>query len=66
MSRRVRYDGEPGSPVLFARSYFAELLELRGREGGRSVIARHPEAVRAVALPPARGRDLDRPGDLPA
>jgi molybdenum cofactor cytidylyltransferase len=62
---RARYDGEPGSPVLFARDYFAELLELRGREGGRSVIARHPGAVRPVDLPAARGRDLDRPEDLP-
>lgn len=63
---RARYGGEAGSPVLFARGYFAELLELRGREGGRSVIARHPEAVRAVDLPPAHGRDLDRPEDWPS
>ena len=63
---RARYDGEAGSPVLFARDYFPELLELRGRVGGRSVIARHPDAVRSVDIPAARGRDLDRPGDLPA
>jgi molybdenum cofactor cytidylyltransferase len=62
---RARYDGEPGSPVLFARDYFPELLELRGREGGRGVIARHPDAVRSLDLPAARGRDLDRPDDLP-
>jgi molybdenum cofactor cytidylyltransferase len=62
---RARYQGEPGSPVLFARDYFAELLELRGREGGRSVSARHADAVRLVDLPPERGRDLDRPEDLP-
>ncbi len=62
---RARYAGEPGTPVIFARAFFAELLELRGREGGRSVIARHAEAVRAVDIPAARGRDLDRPEDLP-
>ena len=62
---RARYDAEPGSPVLFARDYFPELLQLRGREGGRSVIARHSEAVRSLDIPAARGRDLDRPEDLP-
>jgi molybdenum cofactor cytidylyltransferase len=62
---RARYDGQPGTPVLFAQDYFAELLDLRGREGGRSVIARHLEAVREVDIPSARGRDLDRPEDLP-
>ena len=62
---RARYDGEAGSPVLFARAYFPELLELRGREGGRSVIARHPEAVRLIDIAAARGRDLDRAEDLP-
>ncbi|MBM4336859.1 MAG: nucleotidyltransferase family protein [Deltaproteobacteria bacterium] len=62
---RAQYGEAAGSPVVFARGYFAELLELRGREGGRSVIARHPDAVRAVDLPPAHGRDLDRPEDWP-
>jgi molybdenum cofactor cytidylyltransferase len=61
---RARYGGEPGSPVLFARQFFAELLALRGREGGRSVIAAHADAVRNVDLPPERGRDLDTPEDL--
>ena len=62
---RAQYGGAPGSPVLFARAHLAELLELRGREGGRAVIARHPELVRSVALPPEHGRDLDRPEDWP-
>jgi molybdenum cofactor cytidylyltransferase len=62
---RAQYGDQPGSPVLFARAHFAELLELRGREGGRSVIARHPELVRNVVLPAEHGRDLDTPGDWP-
>jgi len=62
---RARYDGQSGSPVLFARDYFPELLALRGREGGRSVISHHPEAVRVVDLSAERGRDLDRPLDWP-
>jgi hypothetical protein len=41
------------------------LLELRGRDGGRRVIAAHPAAVRFVDLPTDRGRDLDTPEDLP-
>lgn len=61
---RATYDGEPGSPVLFARRFFAELRALGPREGGRVVAARHPELVRGVALDPERGRDLDRPEDL--
>lgn len=63
---RARYAGEPGSPVLFARAFFPDLLELRGREGGRSVIAAQADALRFVDLPPPRGRDLDRPEDLPS
>jgi molybdenum cofactor cytidylyltransferase len=61
---RAQYAGAPGSPVLFARAHFAELLELRGKEGGRDVLAAHPELVRAVELAPERGRDLDTPEDL--
>jgi CTP:molybdopterin cytidylyltransferase MocA len=63
---RAQYGDQPGSPALFARAHFAELLELRGRDGGRAVIARHPERVRSVQLPPDHGRDLDRPEDWPA
>lgn len=61
---RASYDAEPGSPVLFARSFFSELAALAPGEGGRVVLTRHPEAVRNVPLDPARGRDLDRPEDL--
>jgi len=63
---RARYGDQPGSPALFARAHFAELLELRGRDGGRAVIARHPELVRTVELPLDHGRDLDTPEDWPA
>ncbi len=61
---RASYDDEPGSPVLFARSFFPELVALPPGEGGRAVLARHPEAVCSVPLNPARGRDIDRPEDL--
>ena len=58
------YAGARGTPVLFAARYREELLALRGREGGRVVILRHSGEVCAVALDPARGRDLARPEDL--
>ena len=61
---RASYAGEPGSPVLFARRFFPELAALGPGEGGRALLARHPEAVRHVPLDPDRGRDLDRPEDL--
>lgn len=60
----ARYRGRRGSPALFAPRHRRELLALRGSEGGRSVIARHPEVARGVDLDPDRGRDLDRPEDL--
>jgi len=62
---RAAYAGEPGSPALFPRALFPELLALRGRDGGRAVLARHPERVRLVSLPAERGRDLDAPEDWP-
>ena len=58
------YDGQRGSPVLFAPRYRDELLALSGGEGGRVVIARHPDTARPVELDPSRGRDLDRPEDV--
>src|SRR5262249_50819191 len=58
---RARYGAEPGTPVLFARAHFAELLALRGKDGGRRVIETHADRVWPVDLPPERGRDLDTP-----
>jgi nucleoside-diphosphate kinase len=63
---RASYRGEPGSPVLFPADCFADLLLLRGREGGRQVLERRRERVRLVSLPPEHGRDLDAPEDWPA
>jgi nucleoside-diphosphate kinase len=62
---RATYADQPGMPVLFASRFREELLAARGEEGGRGVIARHPDRVALVPLDPARGRDLDRPEDLP-
>lgn len=52
-----------GTPALFSRQYFAELLQLEGQEGARSLLVRHRERVRAIELPEA-ARDLDTPKDV--
>jgi len=61
---RAVYSGAPGTPVIFGRSFGAELRALSGRVGGRSVLQRHADRVTAVPLEPERGRDVDRPEDL--
>lgn len=60
-----RFGGERGNPVLFDRKLFAELLEVQGDQGGRSVLRRY--ADRAVWVDIANGRagaDVDTPEDL--
>jgi molybdenum cofactor cytidylyltransferase len=58
----ARYRGKRGSPVLFDRAYFAELSGLRGEEGGREVLSRHPvEYVDFDEEEP--GFDVDTPED---
>ncbi len=54
------YDGQRGNPVLFARRFFGELVQLTGDVGGRGVVLGHPDAVGEVAMPdPRAGRDVD-------
>lgn len=52
-------------PVLFARSHFAELSKLRGDEGAKSVVERHPNAVSIVRVKSTRElMDVDSVVDL--
>src|ERR1700737_923159 len=44
------YAGKRGNPTLFAASLFAELQEVSGDEGGRSVLALHKEELETVEL----------------
>ncbi|HEY7020442.1 MAG TPA: molybdenum cofactor cytidylyltransferase [Ktedonobacterales bacterium] len=56
------YQGRRGNPVLFPRAYFAELEAITGDEGGRSVLARHPERLHLVEIDDAlAGFDVDTP-----
>ncbi len=45
------FNGQRGNPVLFDLRYREEMLALQGEVGGKSILARHPEAVLEVALP---------------
>jgi molybdenum cofactor cytidylyltransferase len=63
---RASYAGQGGTPAIFGQRYRDALLALRGGEGGRVILARHPEAIVDVPLSPARGHDLDTRNDLPA
>lgn len=59
------YAGQRGTPVWFPAALFAELAAITGDEGGRSVIARHPDQLHLVEWPDARaGLDVDRPEDF--
>lgn len=53
-------DGTPGHPVVFPGALLAEFADLRGDEGARTVLRRHPPAL--LALPGRRALvDLDSP-----
>lgn len=59
------YEGTRGTPVYFPRDYFAEIEALRGDEGGRSILARHVDALTLIGLgPSALALDLDVPQDF--
>lgn len=59
----TRCAGRDSTPVYFSRTLFDELQRITGDEGGRSVIARHPEVVLTV---PALDADMLLDVDDPA
>lgn len=44
------YSGTLGTPVLFHKKYFSELLELKGKEGAKKIIAKYAEDVISVSF----------------
>ncbi len=60
------YRGERGNPVLFGVAVLNELRGVRGDQGARTVIARDPARVAAIAFPFAAPRDVDTPADYAA
>jgi molybdenum cofactor cytidylyltransferase len=54
-----------GHPVGISGAYYGELLELRGDEGARRLLARDAARLRKVPVgDPGVIRDIDTPGDL--
>lgn len=51
--------------MIFPRSLFGELMELRGEESGKAVVRRHPELVVLVEAVSAQElRDIDTKAEL--
>lgn len=62
--RGTAADGTPGHPVCLPAWCRAELNNVQGDEGARSLLARHKDKLRLVALPDAHATtDLDTPED---
>ena len=55
------YAGQRGTPVYFPHALFPELRNITGDEGGRSVIAHHPDLLKLETIEEyALGLDVDR------
>lgn len=59
------YGQRIGSPALFHRSLFGQLLSLRGDTGPRKIIKKNPGRLAMVAFPGGE-LDIDTPGDYDA
>ena len=58
-----RYRNGRGNPVLFSRETFAELAEVSGDQGARSVVERDPSRVALVDVDLPMPQDVDTPED---
>lgn len=54
-------DGQRGNPVLFDRSFFAELEAITGDQGARSVLRAHQDAIVGVEVAHGVLEDIDTP-----
>ncbi len=52
-----------GVPALFARTHFAELMQLPADRGAKAVLQRHQARLESIALPGGE-IDVDTPADL--
>jgi molybdenum cofactor cytidylyltransferase len=57
------FEGRRGNPVLFDKALFRELRELRGDEGGRSLLEKYAGALVQVPAPRAILLDIDTSED---
>jgi molybdenum cofactor cytidylyltransferase len=59
------FEGQRGTPVLFDRRLFVELMQVRGDTGGRPVLQAHQAAAERVAVSSSAVLlDIDRPEDI--
>jgi molybdenum cofactor cytidylyltransferase len=47
----AEYEGVRGTPVLFHRTFFPELLLLKGDRGAGKILQQQPELVATVSFP---------------
>lgn len=52
-------NGVPSSPVIFARDYFNELLQLKGDRGGKPIIMTHMNDFTGIEAPDNSLMDID-------
>jgi molybdenum cofactor cytidylyltransferase len=61
------FEGRRGNPILFDRSLFSELRQVRGDTGGKPVLLRYQDrAERVIVSDKSILQDFDRPEDLAA
>jgi molybdenum cofactor cytidylyltransferase len=56
------YDGITGTPVLFSRQYFPQLLQLKGDKGAGNILKSFSEDVAAISFEAGK-YDIDTPED---
>jgi len=56
------YNDTIGVPVLFDADYFEELLQLKGDEGAKKLLMKHPEDIAKIDFP-LGSVDIDSTGD---
>ncbi|WP_212006218.1 NTP transferase domain-containing protein [Chitinophaga sp. HK235] len=57
------YGNTIGTPVLFHKKYFPQLMALSGQEGAKKIILQHPDEVTTIPFPNGI-IDIDTPDDL--
>jgi len=60
----AEYDGDLRNPALFHRDFFAELMQLQGDAGAKSILNKYAEQVATVPLSMHACLDIDTPEDL--
>ena len=62
LAAACRYEGVVGTPAIFRRQVFGELMALEGDAGARRILAREPGRVALVDFPGGIA-DIDTPDD---